>query len=121
MATELENLDETILDEEIERLADELAQELEDELSETSAKKGNGKKKDHDDSSDSDDEVMEDDDMEDDDEPEDREITAEEYADLKAKGLAKASNMAKYGWPGQGKPTLKMYRAAIADYEGQNG
>jgi len=68
MATELENLDETILDEEIERLADELAQELEDELSETSAKKGNGKKKDHDDSSDSDDEVMEDDDMEDDDE-----------------------------------------------------
>ena len=67
MATELENLDETILDEEIERLADELAQELEDELSETSAKKGNGKKKDHDDSSDSD-EVMEDDDMEDDDE-----------------------------------------------------
>ena len=40
MATELENVDESLLDEEIERLADELAQELDDELSETSSKKG---------------------------------------------------------------------------------
>lgn len=84
MATELENLDETILDEEIERLADELAQELEDELSEASlgtSKAGVDdddaeksikttplkKKKIKADHSDSELEIMEDDDMEDDD------------------------------------------------------
>ena len=72
MATELENVDESLLDEEIERLADELAQELDDELSEASAEKSIEttplkKKKIKADHSDSEMEVMEEDDMDSDD------------------------------------------------------
>ena len=76
MATELENVDESLLDEEIERLADELAQELDDELSETSAEKSIEttplkKKKVKADHSDSEMEVMEEDDMDSDDDDDD--------------------------------------------------
>ena len=72
MATELENVDESLLDEEIERLADELAQELDDELSEASAEKSIEttplkKKKIKADHSDSEMEVMEEDEMDSDD------------------------------------------------------
>ena len=72
MATELENVDESLLDEEIERLADELAQELDDDLSEASAEKSIEttplkKKKIKADHSDSEVEVMEEDDMDSDD------------------------------------------------------
>ena len=72
MATELENVDESLLDEEIERLADELAQELDDELSEASAEKSIEttplkEKKIKADHSDSEMEVMEEDEMDSDD------------------------------------------------------
>ena len=76
MATELENVDESLLDEEIERLADELAQELDDELSEASAEKSIEttplkKKKIKADHSDSELEVMEEDEMDSDDDDDD--------------------------------------------------